>query len=296
MKKCSVFLVIAISAFLSSPSIFAQLAMKLELNKQNYIQYEQIRAKLIIKNQTGHPIIFGKNEKLKGKIRFEIERSGGEKPKLLSDSSCKIEEKLLKAGEQESFSIPLSKCFRFNGEGKYRVKAIVSHVQIPKEYESNEVEFSIVHGNVIWSTKIGVPSVSEKGKKGEKIAGREYSIISYHDGEHKLYYLMVQDDNYAYGLASLGFDIGTRQPECMVDRLSRLHILLQAGPDIYSYFIYDTNCNLEEKAVYKRLEGSVIKLFKDEKTDRISVAGGIKASAGSDYIEETVSDTSRIKG
>jgi len=294
MKKYLIPPVIAIFAFLLSSNTFAQLAMKLELNKQNYIQYEQIFARLIVRNQSGHPIVFGKNEKLRGTIRFEIERRGGEKPKQLSDSP-KIEEKLLKTGEQESFSIPLSKYFQLNKEGNYKVKAIISHVQIPHEYESNEVEFSIVHGNVILSTKVGVPSVAGKNKKGEKIKNREYSIISYHDGKHKLYYLIIQDDSYVYGVVSLGFDIGTRQPECMIDRLSRLHILLQAGPDIYSYFVYDINCKLEEKTVYKRLEGNVIKLFKDENTGRINVAGGIKASVGSDYIEETVSDTSRIK-
>lgn len=296
MKIHSCFLVIIISVFLLPSSIFAQLAMKLELNKQKYIQYEQIRATLIIKNQSGHPIVFGENENLKGNIMFEIERMCGNKPKLHSNSPCKIEDKLLKAGGQESFSIPLSKYFQLNEEGKYKVKAIVSHVQIPNKYESNEVEFSIVHSNVIWSTKVGIPSASEEGKKGEKIKSREYSIISYHDGEYKLYYIMVHDDNYVYGLASLGFDIGTGQPEHIIDRLSRLHILLQAGPDIYSYFIYDINCKLEEKAVYKRLEGNAIKLFKDETTDRISVAGGVKASANSDYIEETISNDSRIKG
>ena len=292
MKKYSVFLSISISAFFLVSTTFAQLAMKLELNKQNYIQYERIYAKLIVKNQSGHPIVFGKNKNLKGEIRFEIERTDGGRAKLLSNIPYKIEDKLLKAGEQESFSIPLSKHLQ---EGKYKIKAIVSHVKISHEYESNEVEFCIVHNNIIWATKVGVPSVSEEGEKNEKIKDREYSIISYHDGEHKLYYIMVQDAGYVYGLASLGFDTGTRQPECMVDSLSRVHILLQAGPDIYSYFVYDIDCKREEKAVYKRLEGSVIKLFKDETTGRISVAGGIKAFQGSDYIEEAISDTSRIK-
>ncbi len=295
MKHYSAFIIIAITAFLPSLNVFAQLAMELKLDKKKYIQYEQIRATLIISNQSAHPIVFGENEKLKGEIRFEIERLDMENPKLLSTSSCKIEDKLLKAGEQESFFIPLSKYFQLNEEGKYKVKAIVSHARLTKEYESNEVEFSIVHGNVVWSTTVGLPSVSEEDKRGEKIENREYSIISYHDGADKLYCLKVQDASYIYGLARLGFDIGTRQPEHMIDRLSKVHILLQAGPDIFSYFIYDVDCKLEEKAAYKRLEGNVIKLFKDERTGRISVAGGVKASAGNDYIEETISDTSRMK-
>ena len=295
MKNYSGFLIVIISALLLPPSLFAQLAMKLELNKRNYIQYEQVHATLIVKNQSGHPIVFGENEKLKGKIRFEIETTSGENLKALPNSLYEIRDKLLKAGEQESFVFSLSKYFRFTKEGKYKAKAKVSHTQLSGEYESNEVEFSIVHGNVVWSTKVGVPSVTEEGEKGKKIEDREYSIISYHDGENKLYYLMVQDDNYVYGLASLGFDTGTRQPDHMIDRFSRLHILLQAGPDIYSYFIYDIECKLEEKTVYKRLKECAIKLFKDETTGRINVAGGVKASAGNDYIEEPISDTSATK-
>lgn len=296
MKKNLLFLTAVTVIFILSGTVFAQLAMKLELNKKNYIQYERIYTRLTVKNQSGHLIVFGDNEKFKGEIKFEIETKDGKKLKTSSIPLYKIKNKLLNAGERETFCIPLTvENFQFKGEEEYKVKAIVSHGQLSNEYESNEVEFSIVNGNIVWTTKVGVPSVNETVNSGEKIKNRDYSIISYHDGDHKFYYLMVQDDKYVYGLTCLGFDIGTRQPECMVDRLSRLHILLQAGPRIYSYFIYDINCKLEEKTVYKQLEDNVIKLFKDENTGRINVAGAIKASEGSDYIEETVPDTLRTK-
>jgi len=280
-KKFSLILLFS-SVFISSFSLFAQLAMSLKLNGESYIRYEKIYAKLTIKNQSGQTIVFGTNEKLQGKITFQIDTMRGEAPRKIQEPEFEIKDTLLQAGDKTSLSIPLTKYFEFPNAGRYRVKAIVSHSQLPKAYETEPVEFNIVNGDVVWTTSAGVP-LDDEGT----IDKRKYSIISYFDGNSKILCLLVDDEKHIYGLTKIGFDIGTVKPECEVDNLSNLHMLIQNSASVFSYFVYDINCRLEDKEVYKRIdEYTTPHLFKDEKTGRINVIGGILAVEGQDYQEK----------
>ena len=51
---------------------FSQLAMELNSNQTHYMQYESIYMHLRIRNDSGRPMVFGKNEKLTAKLYFEI--------------------------------------------------------------------------------------------------------------------------------------------------------------------------------------------------------------------------------
>ncbi len=276
----------------SSTSMFAQLAMNLKLNSDDYIRYEKIYAFLTIKNQSGRPIIFGTNKNLQCKISFDIETLRGDRPKSLEAPMYEITDTLLPAGEKQTFTIPITKYFAFSSVGKYRIKAIVTHAQLAQSYETEPIEFNIVEGNVVWTTSVGIPALSAEENKDSKIGKRTYSIISYFDGTNKIYCLLVEDDKHIYGLTKVGYDIGTVKPQCEVDRLSNLHLLVQSSANIFSYFIYDVNCRLEEKEVYKKAdEYSIPTLLYDEKTGRIHVVGGILATEGKDYIEKQESHT-----
>lgn len=294
MRKKTTFLFISLFLFFSSTSLLAQLAMGFKLNGQNYIRYEKIYARLTIKNQSGQPIIFGTNKKLQCKISFEIDTLKGDRPKTLETPMYEITDTLLPAGEKETFSIPITKYFEFSGDGKYRIKAIVTHAQLPKSYETEQVEFNIIKGNVIWTTSVGIPSLSSEEDKTAKIAKRSYSIISYFDGTSKIFCLLVDDDKHIYGLTKVGYDIGTVKPQCEIDRLSNLHLLVQSSASIFSYFIYDINCKLEDREVYKKIdEYTIPRLLKDEKTGRIHVVGGILAVEGEDYMEKQESSAKK---
>lgn len=287
MSRNPTLFLLSLFAIFCSTSLFAQLAMNLKLNGQNYIRFEKIYARLTIKNQSGQPIVFGSNKNLQCKISFEIETIKGDRPKSLETPMYQITDTLLPAGEKQTFSIPITKYFEFSSSGKYRIKAIVTHAQLPKSYETEQVEFNIVDGKVVWSTSVGVPSLSSEEGTDPKIDKRTFSIISYFDGTSKIFCLLVEDDKHIYGLTKVGYDIGTVKPQCEIDRLSNLHLLIQSSATIFSYFIYDISCRLEDKEVYKKIdEYTIPTLLKDEATGRIGVVGGIIAVEGEDYTEK----------
>ncbi|HJO95634.1 MAG TPA: hypothetical protein QF753_19725 [Victivallales bacterium] len=268
---------------LASSVSFAQIGMKLALNNKSYLKYEKIYAKVTLMNQAGHPIVFGLNPKLNGNIKFEIETISGKTPVPLNNN-YKVEGKVISPGEKEEFIIPLTSIYNFPNVGRYKIKAIVEHSNFTASYQSNSIYFQIAKGHVVWSTTVGVPT-SKVPENGNIIDKRKYVILRYFDGKDKIYCLKVEDDKYVYGVTKLGVDIGTQKPECKIDRFSRLHILVQTSSKIYSYFVYDINCQLEEKAVYRKFIESVPMLTENKKLGKIEVFGGIEAQEGRHYLE-----------
>jgi hypothetical protein len=273
-----------ILVFFSPVVLFAQLAMKLELNRKNYLRYEVIYAKVFLRNLSGHPLVFGNNPNLKGRLRFDIETPSGRKTSLLAEKYLPLLGRVIPPGKTESLVVPLSKMYNLRTVGKYKVKAVIEHIQLPDSYQSNSLNFNITSGIKIWDSIVGVPTV-DKLEDGKKIKKRTYELLSFFDGIDSVYCLLVEDDKYIYGVARIGYDIGNSKPECEIDRFSKIHILVQSSPDIYTYYVYDTDCHLDLKEVYKR-DKAVPCLVRDTDSGRIFVAGGVKAREGTDYIEE----------
>lgn len=280
MKKKLKNLIALILLFISTIS-FAQLAMKLSIDNQSYIKYEQINAILSIKNQSGIPIVFGDNKKLSAIVKLKLQRISGEVPKSTNTKSLTIKNVIIKPGEQEEFSIPVSDYYSFNGEGRYKIKAIVSHPQLNSSFQTNYIEFNIIKYDTVWSTTVGIPEAIRNDN--EKVHSIKYSVISYFDGNNKIYCLLVEDKDFVYSVNQLGYNIGTGVPDVAIDKLSKIHILVQNGTKIYTYFVYGTNGKLETKEIYRANEGSKIKIITNPTTGRMIIIGGTKANSGTDY-------------
>jgi hypothetical protein len=270
--------------FISPVMLFAQLAIKLDLNCKNYLQYEIAYAKVVLRNLSGHPLIFGNNPQLKGRLKFDIEIPSGRKASLLLENYLPLDGRVIPPGKTETLIIPLSKMYSISVNGEYKVKAVVEHSQLPNSYQSNSLNFKITPGIKIWDSIVGVPTV-DKLDEDKKIQKRKYEIRSFFDGVDSVYCLLVEDRKYIYGVARIGYDIGYSKPECKIDRFSKLHILVQSSPSIYTYYVYDTDCHLDLKEVHKRNK-TVPCLVRDPDSGRIFVAGGTKAREGTDYFEE----------
>jgi hypothetical protein len=284
LKRYKILFCCLLVLFFCPVMLFGQLAMKLELNRKNYLLHETVYAKVFLRNLSGHPLVFGVNPKLKGRLLFDIETPSGRNASLTSKKYSPLKGCVIPPGKTETFVVPLSKMYNLRTVGKYKVKALVEHVQLQDSYQSNSLNFKITSGIKKWESLVGVPTVG-KLEDGKKIKQRKYEIRSFFDGVDSVYCLQVEDDKYIYGIARIGYDIGNSIPECKVDRFSKIHILVQSSSNVYTYYIYDTDCHLDLKEVYKKSK-TVPCLIRNTDTGRIFVAGGVKAREGTDYYEE----------
>ena len=263
----------------------AQIGLRLEMSQLHFLQYEPVYVQVTIRNLSGHPLAFGEDIGLRGTLRFEISQgSSGRYALLKSKDAPPLKGVILQSGASRAFTCNIGKFYDLRRLGNYTVKAVISHPQLKSSYESNTVQFSVVKGTDIWRTVVGVPQYLMK-EAGSTIPSRQYRVVSYNTGKHFLYVLLIEDNDRVYLVRRLGLDLGANlRPQCAVDDLSRLNLLIAASPKVFAYYQYDVTGRLEKKEVRIK-SNSVPRLVVNQDVGTVVLSGGRRARRDMDYEE-----------
>ena len=198
---------------------------------------------------------------------------------------------ILPAGGVQEFTFRLSDYYDMRSIGTYNIKAVISHDQIASSYQSNTVQCKVMEGIKIWGpVTVGVPDSGTGGSAGAlpgeaKVKTRNYSIVSYFTGKVTAYALIIDDKDHIYFVHRIGFDLGPDlKPQCAVDFLSRLNILVAASPRVFAYYQFNTDGSLERKQVYIKTTTTPT-LVLDKKNGIVMPAGGRVAGKDTDFEE-----------
>lgn len=278
----------------------AQVAIVVKPVQVNYLQYESVFVRVAMRNLSAHPLAFGEALGLKGSLQFEIRRSDRNEPSFVkSPKDAPLPDMtgvILPPGGEKSYMFNLSKHYDLRSTGRYSVKAVLRHPQMPTAYQSKEAHFNIVRGSVIWSRTVGMPllddepasKVNEDGTEEEThrmIRTREYRILSYFTGKSNIYCLTLEDKDNVYMLRHIGYDLGADlRPKCEIDFLSRLNVLLPASTKVYAFYQYNTDGNLEKRQILIK-DDRPPRLVLDPDTGIVKVVGGREARKDVDYEE-----------
>lgn len=282
IRKLKILSVIAL-LFTITASLYSQLGIEIASDRKTYLQYEPIYIKVSIRNYSGKTLVFGETDDMQGTIKFFIDTPNNTIADLRKKNYNPLIGIILPAGGAEQAIVPLNRLYFMNQIGNYRVRAIVSHKLLPSSYESKPITLGVCSGKVLWEKPVGIPQfrLNENETKHQE---RTYKLVSFYDGTGHIYALVVEDEDRVYGVARIGKDIGSNPPECEIDGLSRVHILIPVSPALFAYFCYNLDCEIEEKAAYLRTS-SCPTLVLDPKEGTVLVAGGKKAVKDMDYIE-----------
>lgn len=282
----SAVLFLTLGLFLISFQVKAQFGMALGLDRSSYLLHEPVYAKLYIRNYSGRGLIFGEKEKeLKGDVSLVIFGPDGKTIKKFNNKLNPMSGTILNPGASVNVIIPVSRMYRINRAGNYTIKAILSHPQLAKSYESKVGGFSVFNGISIWKRIVGVPDVLNLDSN-KKIKTRVVKIMSFYDGKKKMFALAIEDPKYIYGVRRLANDIGNKPPQCEIDGLSLIHILVQVSPKVFSYYVYNLKCQLEETGNYTRADDINPRLVRNPEQGTVMVVGGRKAVKGKDFVED----------
>ena len=284
--------------FLIPQYVRAQVAIVVKPVQINYLQYESVFVRVAMRNLSAHPLAFGENIGLKGNLQFEIRRSDRNDPSFIrtpKDATLPdMTGVILPPGGEKSYMFNLSKHYDLRSTGRYSVKAVLRHPQMPTAYQSKEAHFNIVRGNVIWSRTVGLPLLdeareeageSEDGTTHHMIKTRESRILSYFTGTSNIYCLTLEDKDNLYMLRHIGYDLGPDlRPKCEIDFLSRLNVLLPASTKVYAYYQYNTDGKLENRQILMKTDKPP-RLVLDPDTGIVKVVGGREARKDVDYEE-----------
>ena len=263
----------------------AQLAVALGLDRESYLLHEPVFAKVFFRNYSGRGLVFGENEALKGHLEFVVYGPDEKVLKPYNNKLDLLQGTVINPGASGEVIVPLSRIYHFSKAGNYNIKAIISHPLLDKAYESKTGGFSIFNGISVWQRIGGVPDVLNMDSNS-KIKSRTVKLMSFYDGKDKMFAMCIEDYKFIYGVVRLANDIGNKPPQCEIDGLSRIHILAQISPKVFSYYVYTLDCKLEERGNFVRSEQVNPRLVRNPDQGTVMVVGGRKAVEGKDFVEE----------
>ena len=264
---------------------FSQLAMELNSNQTHYMQYESIYMHLRIRNDSGRPMVFGKNEKLTAKLYFEIADVRGRiieeyEPKAILLARGKV----INPGQTGDIILKFSKIYNLAKTGIYRIHAYISHPMLKDQFRSNDVRIEISDGVKIWSRTIGVPDgvIGNDGRVLSRDSSRTYSIKKLNTNDIQYYYCTLEDKDKMYQTFRMGPVLGIEKPECIIDMSGALHTLVYILPKIYKYYKVDISGALVDDGKYYKTTKTTPHLMKNS-NGQIFVGGGAPAVPNVDF-------------
>lgn len=265
--------------------MFAQLAMELKSNQAYYMQYEAIYMHLRIRNDSGRPIVFGKNQKLLAKLYFEVADVNGKvlegfMPKAITLTRGKV----INPGKTGDIVLKFSQIHQLNRTGIYRIHAYISHPMFKEQFKSNDVRIEISDGVKVWSRTIGVPDgvIDSDGQVLSHDSSRTYYIKKLNTSDIQYYYCTLEDNNKLYQIFRMGPVLGIEKPECVIDMSGALHMLVYILPKIYKYYKVDISGNLVDDGKYYKTTKTTPHLMKNN-NGQIFVGGGAPAVPDIDF-------------
>ncbi len=277
MKRHHLRLLAGFAALVPLCSSFGQIGIGLSADRRKYLRYEPIEVRVILRNYTGNTLVFGLDPK-DGFLRFRVTRVDRRPVRSTAPDANPAAGLILGAGETKTLTLAVNSLFDMQRVGSYEIRAVVGHPRLANDYISDPVSVDVRGGVVCWKRSLGVPA----DRPAARIRPREASLVLFHADTGDVYCLRVEDDKKVYGVVRLGPRIAGSKPECDVDAVSSIHVLLLIRPRFYAYRVYDYNVGLLQERYYV-MDRSVPHLVRDPEIGRIMVSGGRVAVEGVDY-------------
>ena len=102
-----------LSAVVLPMLLLAQLGIKMELNRKDFMLYEPIYACVTLRNDSGKALLFGSNPQLQGFILFDIRDNKNNRIPQKKNTDLSVEGLFLGPGEVKSITIPITKYYAY---------------------------------------------------------------------------------------------------------------------------------------------------------------------------------------
>lgn len=242
---------------------FAQLEVRLESPRRDYILGENATLKITIVNHTDTSVALNS---IPGRswLSLQVQRRGESLP--LSPSSVpRYPGITISPGSSRAYNISLKPHYNLGREGTYSVVATLRLPDMRTTYSSNAAMINMISGSNVRSYTVQA--------RGQRL---KMCLKSLHvNGKDVLFgQVMNEDTRQALGACYLGQYLNFMPPRVLLDRAQNLHMLCQSSADYFTYAVMDTFGNRREYKVMTRTGGPV---------DIVSTGGGIRCVGLKEY-------------
>lgn len=215
-----------IFCLMHSGQVDAQVAVRLQMNKPNYIVNEPVTATVSITNHAGRELVLRKSGS-RSWLNFNVSSGGRMVPPSRMMNYSQV---VIPAGQTVSRTVSISSSYSLGTMGNYTCTATVNMPGPTRNgFSSNRVHFTVTNGRATWVQRAGIPSAP-----GEI---REYKLITFSGNRSMELYAQVNSANTGANIRTipLGKILSFRRPTATLDGQNNMHALYQVKPNLFTH-------------------------------------------------------------
>ncbi len=266
-----------VGAILAGLMVFraaAQVSVVLALDQEQFLPSESIPLAVKITNRSGQQLHFGADPSW---LTFSVESVDGLVVKTLAEVPV-VGAFDLESSQEATKHVNLQPYFSVERGGRYKVTATLRIKEWSKAVNGGPKFFDIVNGAILWTQDFGVPTTSGVPEV------RKYTLeqANYLRSQLRLYVRLSDvTDSHVFKVSALGQMVAFGHPECQVDRESQLHVLWQAGSQVFNYCLVHPDGSVSGQEAYDYF-GTRPRLSVDE-NGGVMVQGGVRRVKASEF-------------
>ena len=255
----------------------AQLRLNVSCDRGRYIIHEPVQVTLRIRNDSGNALSFGEAAPGRPLLSLVCQREDAT-TRETREADALIRGLELAPGQEKTLTFAINDNFGLARPGRFAITAQVGHPRFQSDLRTQPAQFEVREGTPEWSHDLGVPALDPEAP----IRDRRATLLVFPEEKFDIYCLQIQDDDTLYALLRLGRRIIAAPPQCEIDAMSNIHVLMRLRSRLLVHRVYDYNGSLRQQKFYG-LSSTTPELYRDTQTGRVSVVGGKMAQEGVDY-------------
>ena len=263
------FLLVLVLAVLTSFRAAAQVSVEITMDQEQFLPSEAVPVAVKITNRSGQQLHLGAAADW---LTFSVESTDGFI--VIKNAEVPVTGEFDLESSQIGIikRVDLQPYFQMGRHGRYKVIATLRIKDWSASVNSAPKTFDVVNGAKLWSQDFGVPGVTNSQPEVRKFTLEEANYLRL---QLRLYVRVSdQSESQVFKVTTLGQMVSFSDPDAKVDRTSQLHVLWQAGAQVFNYALINANGDVVRQAVYNNA-GSRPRLVVNEQGE-VSVAGGTR--------------------
>jgi len=263
------FLLVLVLAGLTAFRAAAQVSVEITMDQEQFLPSEAVPVAVKITNRSGQQLHLGTAADW---LTFSVESTDGFI--VIKNAEVPVTGEFDLESSQIGIikRVDLQPYFQMGRHGRYKVIATLRIKDWSASVNSAPKTFDVVNGAKLWSQDFGVPGVTNSQPAVRKFTLEEANYLR---SQLRLYVRVSdQSESQVFKVTTLGQMVSLSDPDAKVDRTSQLHVLWQAGAQVFNYALINANGEVVRQAVYNNA-GSRPRLVVNEQGE-VSVAGGTR--------------------
>lgn len=261
-------LLAALASICLLPEAKAQVAVRLQMNKANYILNEAVTATVHITNHAGRDLVL-RGDATRPWLNFHLTSGGRVIPNARRMNYRPV---VIPSGQTVARSVAISTSFALGSMGNF---SCVASVNMPgptrNGFTSNRTQFTITNGRTVWEQRAGIPNAP-----GEI---RVYKLLTFSGNSAMELFAQVSSKNSGRNIATIpmGKILTFRRPTGTLDGSNNMHALYQVKPNLFAHSCISTTGQVKFTSYHKRGASGDPRLITFGNGE-VRVAGGIPYS------------------